>query len=93
MKRTIEIDVEDAETIRAVLLTHAEMQNQRVNETQAVQARINTEGNDTEEEQEMVNNLQESCDELEIDSANLTRIADLFGGEGVDARIPAYAGR
>lgn len=68
----------DRDQVKAILMTHAEMQDQRTLEAEGVIARMKNEGEGDEEVDEMIDELTESRDELIADSENLKRIASHF---------------
>lgn len=69
---------EDRAQVKAILMTHAEMQDHRTMETEQVMGRLKHEGGDDEEVAEMIEELQESVTELTADSENLKRLANHF---------------
>lgn len=69
----IDITDDDARTVRAILLTHAEMQDRQALANEALR------GN--EEDQEVVEDLSDMHEDLIEDRDNLKRIADFFGKE------------
>lgn len=66
---------EDKAQVKAILLTHAEMQDQRINEVMEVQGRLI---NDEPDEVDMIADLQEQVDDFTADSDNLKRIASHY---------------
>lgn len=76
--RTIELSEVDCEQVKAILMTHAEMQDQGALQSTSVMSRLITSDEQDEDTGEMVSILAEQVGELEWDSDNLKRIADLF---------------
>lgn len=74
----ITLNAADAAQVKAILLTHAEMQDMRTVDTEDVIARMKHEGGDDEEVQEMIAELDDSVNSLITDSENLKRLASLF---------------
>lgn len=74
----ITLNAADAAQVKAILSTHAEMQDMRTVDTEGVIARMKHEGGDDEEVAEMIAELSRSVDELTGDSENLKRLASLF---------------
>lgn len=72
--KTITIAVEDAAQVRAILLTHAEMQDQTSVRSEAVLARLKADQADSD----MIEDLEESIADTITDSDNLKRLANLF---------------
>lgn len=70
----IEIPDEDAATIRAILLTHAEMQDQAMVKNEQERGRLMKRGG----EDERIDDLKEDHEDLIEDRDNLKRIADIF---------------
>ena len=68
----------DRAQVKAILLTHAEMQDHRTLETESVIGRMQHEGGDDEEVGEMIDELKTSVKSMTDDSENLKRIAHLF---------------
>lgn len=69
----IDLSDDDARTVRAILLTHAEMQDRQALDNEALR------GN--EKDQDVVDELADIHEDLLEDRDNLKRIADLFGKE------------
>lgn len=65
----------DRAQVKAILLTHAEMQDARINEVMAMQSRLI---NDEPDETDMIADLQEQVDDFTADSENLKRIASHY---------------
>lgn len=74
----ITLNASDAAQVKAILFTHAEMQDMRTVETEGVIARMKHEGGDGEEVAEMIAELNKSVTELTDDSENLKRLASMF---------------
>jgi hypothetical protein len=74
----IELTQVDREQVKSILMTHAEMQDQRTLQTEEVIGRMKAEGNDDEEVAGMIDDLTESVNEMTDDSENLKRIASKF---------------
>ena len=72
--KTVEISFADAAQIKAILLTHAEMQDHRVLEGEGVISRLRVD----EPDSEVLVDLLEDADDLINDTENLKRIAGLF---------------
>ncbi len=68
----------DAAQVKAILLTHAEMQDHRTLESMSVLGRLKRDEPDDEDAQETMIDLQGSILDLEVDCDNLKRIADIF---------------
>lgn len=69
---------EDAAQVRAILLTHAEMQDARINDSLAIIGRLNADLAEDDEAQDMVASLEAQVELFEDDSDNLKRLADKF---------------
>lgn len=65
---------EDAAQVRAILLTHAEMQDHRTLESMSLLGRLKRD----EPEDELIVDLQGQINDFEVDCDNLKRIADIF---------------
>lgn len=76
--KTVTITESDAATIRAILNTHAEMQDRRTLEGEEIISRLKVESSDDEDAAEMIFELTRAGNDLTEDSDNLKRIADLF---------------
>lgn len=74
----IDIDDKDAKQVRAILLTHAELQDQQSMETEKVIGRLRR---DEPGELAMIEDLDEDIHAATADCENLKRIADLFTTE------------
>lgn len=75
----IEISPEDAATVRAVLMTQAEMQDSRSLESMTIRSRL---ARDCPEEAEgMIATLDQQTETFDDDCDDLRRIARLFPGD------------
>lgn len=72
---TTKLTADDRAQVKAILLTHAEMQDQRINEVLTEQGRMI---NDEPDEVDMIADLREQADEFTADSDNLKRIASHY---------------
>jgi hypothetical protein len=66
---------EDRQQVRAILLTHAEMQDRSAITSMELLARIKR---DEPEEEDMIDELEDQIEVLEDDSDNLKRLGNLF---------------
>lgn len=71
----IEIDPVDAAIVKAILLTHAGIQERRVMETEVIQTRLMR---DEPGETVMIDTLASQVVDFEEDSEELRRIANIF---------------
>lgn len=70
---------DDASQVRAILMTHAEMQDLRINDSLAIIGRLNADlGSDDPEAKEMIDDLQQQVELFETDADNLKRLANMF---------------
>lgn len=76
--RTIQLSEVDAQQVKAILMTHAEMQDRGALQSTDVMTRLIASGDHDEDTGEMITILAEQVGDLEWDSDNLKRIADLF---------------
>ena len=76
--RMIMISEADAAQVKAILMTHAEMQDQRVVESMTILGRLKRDEADDENAQELMIDLHEQIDTFEVDCDNLKRIAQIF---------------
>lgn len=76
--RTITLSEVDAQQVKAIMMTHAEMQDLGALKSTGIISRLIAEGDPDGDEQEMKEILTEQVGDLEWDSDNLRRIADLF---------------
>lgn len=72
------MSVEDKAQVRAILETHAEMQDQRSLQNEELMSRMNVEEADDHDAQLLVRDLQDQNDTFNGDCDNLRRIADIF---------------
>jgi K+/H+ antiporter YhaU regulatory subunit KhtT len=75
MNKTITVTQEEANTIAAILNTHAAMQDQGASNAVEIQARMRAE-NDVDTD--MMVMLDEQVDDLELDAMNLRKLAGKF---------------
>jgi hypothetical protein len=68
----------DAATVKAILMTHAEMQDRRTLEGEEIISRLKVESPDDEDAVDMIADLMQAGNDLTEDSDNLKRIAHLF---------------
>lgn len=68
----------DAAQVRAILLTHAEMQDSRINDSLSLIGRLNADLRNDDEAQDMVASLEAQVELFEDDADNLKRLADMF---------------
>lgn len=73
----IALTPEDRAQVYAILMTHAEMQDNTARNTLSVIGRLMVD--DPEDAEEMIEELTESVELCEQDCDNLKRIASLFG--------------
>lgn len=79
MTRTITLSPEDSSTIRAILLTHAEMQDQRAIPSMELVSRLRKDNSSEDDTvMDMIEDLEDQVEVFEKDSDNLKRIADMF---------------
>lgn len=71
----VNLTPKDRAQVHAILMTHAEMQDARANDTLAVIGRLKAD----EPEADMIDDLEAMVDICEEDCDNLKRIASLFG--------------
>lgn len=69
---------DDASQVRAILLTHAELQDARINDSLAIIGRLNADLAQDDEAQDMVATLEAQVELFEEDADNLKRLADMF---------------
>lgn len=74
----ITLSPDDASQVRAILMTHAEMQDARINDSLAIIGRLNADLAEDDEAQDMVASLEAQVELFEDDSDNLKRLADMF---------------
>lgn len=68
------IEPEDRAQIKAILLTHAELQDRNLMDAEGVLARLKHD----EPDSELINDLEEDNIDLIADTENLKRLANLF---------------
>lgn len=77
--RTLALMPEDIRQVRAILLTHAELQDRRAIPSMELLARLTRDNPDPDETvAEMIEDLKEQVEDFEADSDNLKRIASFF---------------
>lgn len=76
MTKSYELTPAEAVQVRAILLTHAEMQDQRTIQNEELRGRLSLE-NDPEMK-EMIVDLEQTNKVLSQDTENLKRLADIF---------------
>ena len=69
---------DDASQVRAILMTHAEMQDSRINDSLSLIGRLNADLRNDDEAQDMVASLEAQVELFEDDADNLKRLADMF---------------
>lgn len=74
----ININAEDAAQVRAILLTHAELQDARLLKTMEVLSRLKAIEDDSDELIATIAEMTATISFVEEDSDNLKRIAELF---------------
>jgi len=74
----ININAEDAAQVRAILLTHAELQDTRLLKTMEVLSRLKAIEDDSDELVATIAEMTATISFVEEDSDNLKRIAELF---------------
>lgn len=74
----ITLSPDDASQVRAILMTHAEMQDARINDSLSLIGRLNADLAEDDEAQDMVASLEAQVELFEDDSDNLKRLADKF---------------
>lgn len=78
LMRTITLSTEDAEQVKAILLTHAELSDNQALPSLELIGRLKNDLEQDDEALEMIASLTEQVDAFEVDSDNLKRIASLF---------------
>lgn len=71
---TIELSPEDRAQIKAILMTHAEMQDRTALQGEEVLARLRRD----EPDSELIADLEEDAADITADTENLKRLANLF---------------
>lgn len=74
--KTICMTDDDAAQVKAILMTHAEMQDHRTLESMTLLGRLKRDEPDAA--RDTIDDLQEQIDVFEADCDNLRRIADAF---------------
>jgi hypothetical protein len=69
-----QLSEQDAATVKAILLTHATMQDHRALESMSLLGRLKRD----EPDDELIPDLQGQINDFEADTDNLTRIANIF---------------
>lgn len=69
---------EDRAQVKAILMTHAEMQDHRTVESEVVLGRLKADEEPDDEVREMIDDLEESIKDCTEDSENLKRLASKF---------------
>lgn len=78
-ERLIKISPEDARQVRAILLTHAELQDRRAIPSMELLGRLKKDNPVPDQTvEEMIEDLKDQVSDFENDSDNLQRIAALF---------------
>lgn len=72
------LNADDRAQVKAILMTHAEMQDQRTMETETVLGRLKHQNDGDDETEDMIEDLEESIKDLTEDSENLKRLASKF---------------
>lgn len=72
--KTITLSDQDAAQVKAIMMMHAEMQDQRSVEAEAVLGRLQRD----EPDSDLIDNMVEDGQDLTDDVENLKRIASLF---------------
>lgn len=76
---TIRLSPKDRNQVRAILMTHAELQDRQAIPSMELLSRLARDNPDPDQTvAEMIEDLREQVEELEADSDNLKRIASLF---------------
>lgn len=78
MNKQVMISEADAAQVKAILTTHAEMQDRRTLDGEQIISRLRIEQPNDEDAQEMIDELTLVGAELILDTENLKRIAELF---------------
>lgn len=78
LMRTITLSAEDAEQVKAILLTHAELSDNQALPSLELIGRLKNDLEQDDEALEMIASLTEQVEAFEVDSENLKRIASIF---------------
>lgn len=76
--RMVQLSEVDVAQVHAILMTHAEMQDSRINQSMEIIGRLKRDEPDDEDAQDMIDDLTEQVEIFEKDCDNLKRIANLF---------------
>lgn len=76
--RVINLSEVDAQQVKAILMTHAELQDLEGIKSTDLLARMSADNDDSEEMGTMIECLTEQVDDFTEDSDNLKRLAALF---------------
>jgi hypothetical protein len=76
--KTITLSEKDADQVKAILLTHAEMQDGHAIQSMELHARLKKDYQGTAPEDGVINDLETQVEDMEVDSENLKRIAAIF---------------
>lgn len=71
---------DDASQVRAILLTHAELQDRETVKAEELHGRLKKDAT-TDEELDVVEDIEDQIEDLTGDTTNLKRIAKIFGDE------------
>lgn len=74
------IDQDDAQAIVGVLMSHAETSDQKAITSMELLARIRRDNTGSDDEADMIEDLEEQIKDFEEDTINLRRIAGIFQG-------------
>lgn len=74
----IEMTEKDAITIKAILMTHTEMQDQRALSSEELLSRLRRDNTGTDDEQQLIADLANQIETFEDDCIDLRRLADLI---------------
>lgn len=69
---------DDASQVRSILMTHAEMQDARINDSLAIIGRLNADLESDPDAEAMVEMLKDDVELFEADADNLKRLAEMF---------------
>ena len=69
---------DDASQVRVILMTHAEMQDARINDSLAIIGRLNADLKGDPDAEAMVEMLKGDVELFEVDADNLKRLAGMF---------------
>jgi len=74
----ITLSPDDVSQVHAILMTHAEMQDSRINDSLSLIGRLNTDLSDDPDAQAMIDELKHQVEVFEDDADNLKRLAEMF---------------